>query len=432
MRTLFAFVSALALCASPTAQAERIGVIAPSYSVTQARIAGLSPALQPAWTSYLTRSEAYRAADKAALAAERAPGVVVPAPPEGGNSERSMPLDQPKDWYASTAALGVANNILSFQTPAGGWGKNQPRDRAPRLPGQAYVAGNRSKFLQPGDFDTPEDDNWSYVGTIDNDATVTEIRFLAKVAAALPPEKSEAYRASALRGVEYLLAAQFPNGGWPQVWPLQGGYHDALTLNDNAMVLVAQLMDVVATGGPEFAFVPGALRARAKAAEQAAIAALLQTQIMVQGRKTLWAQQHDALTLAPTTARNYEPASLCSFESASVLIYLMEQAEASAAIKQAIEAGVASLRSLAIEGKAWRKVSEVEGRKLVSQPGAPAVWARFYDASTLRPLFGDRDKSLHDDVSDISLERRNGYAWYGVAPAKALQAYAQWKQRYAQ
>jgi PelA/Pel-15E family pectate lyase len=35
--------------------------------------------------------------------------------------------------------------------------------------------------------------------------------------------------------VRYLLAAQFPNGGWPQVWPLEGGYHDAVTFNDNAV-----------------------------------------------------------------------------------------------------------------------------------------------------------------------------------------------------
>jgi len=34
----------------------------------------------------------------------------------------------------------------------------------------------------------------------------------------------------------YLLAAQFPNGGWPQVWPLEGGYHDAITYNDNAVI----------------------------------------------------------------------------------------------------------------------------------------------------------------------------------------------------
>ena len=93
-----------------------------------------------------------------------------------------MPLDKPAAWYAGDEALIVARNILSFQTPAGGWGKNQPRNVAPRQPGQHWVADGNPKAPTPADFDKP--DAWSYVGTIDNDATTTEIRFLARMAAA--------------------------------------------------------------------------------------------------------------------------------------------------------------------------------------------------------------------------------------------------------
>jgi len=84
-----------------------------------------------------------------------------------------------------------------------------------------------SHYLSPGDFDTPADPSWNYVGTLDNDATTTELQFLAKVIGR--GERHGRYRASFLRGVEYLFAAQLPNGGWPQVWPLEGGYHDAIT-----------------------------------------------------------------------------------------------------------------------------------------------------------------------------------------------------------
>ena len=52
----------------------------------------------------------------------------------------------------------------------------------------------------------------------------TEIQFLARVG----------NHAAVLRGLDYTFAAQFPNGGWPQVWPLEGGYHDAITFNDGA------------------------------------------------------------------------------------------------------------------------------------------------------------------------------------------------------
>ena len=128
------------------------------------------------------------------------------------------------------------------------------------------MTNNRSKYLTLGDFHTPENGNWSYVGTIDNDATITEIRFLAKVIYALSPDQSGAYRDSAVKGLRYLLAAQFPNGGWPQVWPLQGGYHDAYTVNDNAVVAVTDLLIDAASGNENFAFVPDALRQEAKAA----------------------------------------------------------------------------------------------------------------------------------------------------------------------
>jgi hypothetical protein len=62
------------------------------------------------------------------------------------------------------------------------------------------------------------------------------------VAGQAPGAEGEAWRASFLRGVRYLLAAQFPNGGWPQVWPLEGGYHDAITYNDNAVTEAADLL----------------------------------------------------------------------------------------------------------------------------------------------------------------------------------------------
>jgi len=413
-----------------SADAKTIGQIQPAQALTAQRIAALPAVQAQAWAQYLARSQSAMAQDKAVLAQERAALTDLPPVLEGGASEKTMPLDREASWYTSAPALAVAANILSFQTPAGGWGKNQPRNAPPRRLGQAFVTNNKSKFLAPGDFDTPENESWSYVGTIDNDATITEIRFLAKVIAALPSEQAAPYRESAIKGLRYLLAAQFPNGGWPQVWPLQGGYHDAYTVNDNAVVAVTELMFDAAAGTPGFAFVPEALRQEAKAASQRAIDGLLASQLRIQGQPALWAQQYDALSLEPSSARNYEPAALCSAESATVLVFLMRLPQPDARVVQAVHAGVAMLRRLAVEGKAWRKVSDLDGRLLVSAPGAPTLWARYYDIESLKPVFGDRDKSLHDNVADISLERRNGYAWYSTVPHKALQAYASWSQRY--
>ncbi|MEL4179449.1 pectate lyase [Roseateles sp. PN1] len=414
-------------------QAAVIGVNVPAVSLTVARIEMLPLEQRKPWLAYLARSQQQREVDRAALAAERAalpPGSPAPAPPEGGHADKSMPLNQAPAWYASAAARRVADNIVSFQTPAGGWGKNQPRDRPPRLSGQDYVADNNSPRAVAGDFDLAENPRWSYVGTIDNDATITEVRFLAKVAVQLPESDAAPYRASALKGLAYLLAAQFPNGGWPQVWPLQGGYHDAVTLNDNAVVEVAELLGEVGQGATEWGFVPAELRKQALAAEQRAIALLLASQVSIDGRKRIWAQQYDALSLAPVAARNYEPASLCTGESVDVLLYLMRQTQPTAEMKRAVEAGIASLRELAVADVKWARVDDAQGRRLTSKPGAGPLWARYYDALSLKPVFGDRDKTLHDDVNELSLERRNGYAWFGTWPLKALAAYEPWSRRW--
>ena len=58
------------------------------------------------------------------------------------------------------------------------------------------------------------------------------------------------------------------------------------------------------------------------------------------------------------------------------------------------------------------------------------AWARFYQIGTNRPLFGDRDGSIHFDVREISRERREGYAWFSKSPAAALVKYEKWKAKH--
>jgi PelA/Pel-15E family pectate lyase len=403
-----ALLVALTLAFQGSAQAGVVGEMTPAQPLTAERIATLPAPMQGAWRGYLKRSQARMKADEDALAAERG-GKPPPPPPAEGGEPRSMPLDREASWYATAEARHVADVIVSFQTPAGGWGKNQSRAGALRQPGQAYVSHGEG-----------------YVGTLDNGATVTELRFLARVAGQVPEADGKAYRASLLRGVDYLLDAQYPNGGWPQVWPLQGGYHDAVTYNDGAMAAAARLLGVVAAGEGDYAFVPQALRARAGAARDRAVACILATQVVIGGRRTIWSQQHDALGLGPVGARNFEPATLATAESAEILTYLMSLPDPSPEVAAAIRGGVQWLSGAALHDVAWTPVDPVLGRRLVAQPGAGPLWARFYDIASGKPVFGDRDRSIHDDVNDLIPERRNGYAWFNTAPLKVAQAYDRW------
>jgi hypothetical protein len=461
-------VAVLAVAAVVAAQASVVGRNTPAESLTRERVMRLPAAERAAWMEYLRRSEAQMAADKAALAAERLGLKEIPGLPRQGFSARSIPVHREAEFYASDEAKHIGDVILSFQTPGGGWSKNLDMSGVPRQRGQLYATANLAPVEgNADDFDKPHDPAWHYISTLDNDATNTELHFLAELSAALPGKEGDRYRAAALRGFEYLLQAQYPNGGWPQVWPLEGGYHDAITFNDDAVTESAEVLTRVAAaarvtdapsqdelefarlkaspGGPtvglvqaaveDYSFVPAAMRMRAQAAVARALDCILKTQLRVPAEDgkamvlAVWAQQNDPLTLQPVSARNYEMPALSSGESASVVEYLMSLPHPSAAVVRAVDAAAAWFQAHAMEGYAWSGGRNVPGgRTLRPAMEAAPLWARYYSLTTGKPIFGDRDKTIHDDVMELSLERRNGYAWYNSDGKRVLQEYAQWKK----
>lgn len=426
-RLLLACSAALVLTVAAPAVAATIGVNTPARSLTLDRLKEVPASQRAAWAAYIKRSQAQMKADRDSLAAELKPGEAAPPPPTAGSG--NMPLDKDPAWYAGPQARAIADTIVSFQTPAGGWSKNQDRTGPKRLPGQRYGNNAETMELGTGSFDAPTDRFWTFVGTLDNGATTGEMRFLARVQQQLPGKDGDAYRQSILKGVRYLLAGQYPNGGWPQNYPVEGGFHDGVTFNDNAVAEAAMLLADVAEGKPQYAFVPADLRRKAGAASVHALDAILAAQVVVGGKKTAWPQQVDALTLKPISARNYEMRSIASAESSDILVFLMRQPNPSPRVKAAVNAGVAWLKAHAIYGKAFTSVSAEEGRKLIDKPGAGPIWSRNYDIQSGRPIFGDWDKGIYDDVNEISKGRRNGYSWYTTAPQKALDAYAAWKAK---
>ncbi len=412
--------------AAPLAAAT-VGTNPPAQPLTAERIGALPEAQRPAWQDYLARSQRQWQADQDFLQAElKAHALKEVAIPPGGHNA-GLPLDRPAAWYGEAEALRIADNVVSFQTPAGGWSKNLNMTRHARQPGEHFSDGDLSNFLTPTDNDRPLDPHWSYVGTFDNDATTTQLYFLAKVAKAAGPDRGAPYRAAILRGFGYIFASQYPNGGWPQVWPLAGGYHDTITYNDDAMIHVLEVLREATDERGEFAFLPAAVRIQAAQSLTRGLACILATQVVVAGRRTVWCQQNAPLTLAPASARNYEMPAQSSGESAGIVRFLMTLPNPSPEIVTAVHAAAAWFQKTALRNVAYR-FSRAEGRRLVPAPGNGPIWARYYEIGSDRPLFGDRDKSIHDDVSEISPERRNGYAWYGDGPKRTLEHYAKWRQ----
>ena len=397
-----------------------IGTNVPAAPLTHERIATLPATQQTAWKKYLDHSERLRRADQAALQKEMAQrglerSIVAPA----SRGVRSVPLERGADWYAGDEARRIADIVVSFQTPAGGWGKNLDFSKHLREPGEDFTPDNSSRFTGTNDYETSHDVRWSYVGTIDNGATTTQLRYLARMISTGSTNSTRANSRAFERGVEYLLAAQNPNGGWPQVWPLQGGYHDAITYNDGAMLNVLRLMQDIAAGAGDFKFTSRSMRRRAAGSVASGLRCILATQIIVNGQRTVWCQQHDALTLQPASARNYEMPSLCSGESAAIVTFLMDLPEPDSNIVASVRGAVAWFEKTQIRDVAFRKVGG-EGRTLVAAPGAGPLWARYYEIGSDRPIFGERDKTIHDVVDEISRERRDGYAWFTDNPGEVI------------
>ncbi len=321
-------------------------------------------------------------------------------------------LQQPAAWYASAEAAAVATSVRAYQTPEGGWPKN--RDMlAP--PDAAFLAETKFDHRAP---------------TLDNDATTTQIELLARVAIA---QADPASQAAVLPGLDYLLAAQYANGGWPQYYPLIKGYYTHITFNDDTMAEVLGLLRAVAQGAPRYAFVDEARRARAAAAVERGIACILRCQVRQAGRLTAWCAQHDETTFAPAWARHFEPPSLSGSESVGLVKFLMGTEHPSPEIIAAVEGAVAWFKEVPVRGLRVEDFTGSDGRpdcRAVADPTAPPLWARFYELGTNRPIFTGRDKIIHYDFNLIERERRTGYGYFGDWPAGLLaKDYPRWRAK---
>ena len=314
-------------------------------------------------------------------------------------------LRKPDSWFASTEAKQVAAIILSFQCDAGGWPKNTDTIS------KAYD-GDRSKL----------------VPTFDNKATVDELRFMARM---LNATKDETYRKSFDRGLAYVLSAQYPNGGWPQFFPLRKGYWDHVTFNDDAMVRVLQLVREVARE-KTYAFLDAKTRDACQQAFDRGIACILKCQIVVDGKPTVWCAQHDETTLAPAKARKYELPSFSGYESVGIVRLLMSLEKPSPEVRSSIEGAFAWFEAHKVTGLRLVTEKDKDGkdnRVMIPDRQAPALWARFYDLKTGQPFVSDRDGIPKPTLAEIGYERRNGYSWFGEYARDLLaKDYPKWKQ----
>jgi PelA/Pel-15E family pectate lyase len=319
-------------------------------------------------------------------------------------------LDKPEEWYRGDEAQTIAASVLSYQSPLGGWPKDIDTGGAPFTGDPATLRG-----------------------TFDNGATTFELKYLAKMFAAT---KDPRYEQPFLKGLAHILAAQYPNGGWPQYHPPGDDYSRHITFNDGAMArLMFFLRDVAKEDG--YRFVGDDRRASCRAAWDRGVECILNCQVKVNGKLTIWGAQHDEKDFSPRPARTFEPASLAALETIGIVHVLMAVDPPTPRIDAAIDATAAwyeaaKIHGIGVEDRPDPNRSKGYHRVVVKDPTAPPMWARFYEIGTNRPIFADRDGVVRYDLAELGDERRNGYKWYGTWARNFLEKeYPEWKSKRA-
>lgn len=331
-------------------------------------------------------------------------------------------LGQDANWYQSPEAIRIAENVLLYQHPTGGWPKNI----------------NMAQKLSESDKDSIR--NEQAAGgttlsniTIDNDATYTQMRYLAH---AYDATRNARFKEGFLRGVDYLLEAQYVNGGWPQYYPIRKGYSEHITFNDNAMIGVMSLLKDIADQKTPYTFIDQERKTHIAKALDKGLEIILDTQIKVNGSLTAWCAQYDKDDFSPAKARSYEHPSISGSESVNIARYLMQIENPSPLVIEAVESAVHWFEDAAIHGKRLVQQENPDvhrgyERFVVDDPNASPMWARFYEIKTNLPIFSGRDGIIKYSYSEIEHERQVGYSWFGSWPLSLLEEeYPKWRSKH--
>ena len=347
-------------------------------------------------------------------------------------------MSKPGPWFNGKEATRIAENILLYQRNAGGWVKGN----------DYFKEYNEAEKQRISNAKQRRD------CTFDNDATYTELAFLARVYSVTNDVR---YRDAFYRGLDLIFEAQYENGGWPQFYPETDrkwswdnsqwspeGLEHFITYNDDAIVGILSLLKRVADSASGYSFVDAARRTNATKALEKGITCILKSQYYYEGKRLAWPAQVDEVTFAPRWGRTFEPPSIASRESVSIVRFLMSIEHPDVKVTSAIQGAVKWLNDVKIQNMKLQygdtmTVREEKrgvlhrGRRdviIVGDKSGSPLWARFYELNSFRPVFSSRDDTVRYALADISVERRSGYDWYGPWAQELLsREYPEWCNR---
>lgn len=326
-------------------------------------------------------------------------------------------------YYALHQVDKIADNLLLYQRESGGWPTNKHPLRIVSTEERAQAIENKS--LSDASFD--------------NRNIYPQIKYLSQVYLQTGETK---YRDGALKGLRYTLDRQYVNGGWAHSPDrTERAYYRHITIADEVMPGVLGFLREVAAAKPPFEYIDDDLREQAARAVFKGDELLLAMQVRIDGKPAGWAGQYHEKSLKPVKGRAYELPGILAWETVPVLQYLMSIDNPSPDTVAAIQGGIAWLKSVKLNGFRVERVDTAGQRfdfhaadydlVVVDDAQAKPIWARFYDLKTSEPFLANRNGKRVYQLSEVDIERRTGYSWYGYWPERLLQEeYPAWKQRF--
>ena len=215
------------------------------------------------------------------------------------------------DDYYYDCAVRVARCIIKGQLPCGGWNYMFDLESEDSLKGWYATIGRQAWRLE-------EFQHYYGNATFDDEATKHCAEFLLRI---YLEKKDETFGRPLRRAISFMLDSQYPNGGWPQRYPLmyshpfkgKADYTSFITLNDNVMPEnIDFLLQCYQSLGMSHLREP-ILRAMKLMRD-------LQQQPPLSG----WADQYTPFDLRPAHARSYEPRAVNTGTTVSMIFLMMD------------------------------------------------------------------------------------------------------------
>lgn len=315
--------------------------------------------------------------------------------------------------YAPTQYIEIADNFIAYQNEDGGWPKNI--DWLAILNTDSVYACLKESYKR---------------STLDNRNVFPQIEYLSDVYRLSGEER---FKDAALRGLQYLLDTQKDNGGW------RGWDVDAVTFNDDVTTGALELFRNITQGDESFSWLDSDYKKEIQQRFEKGIRMILDCQIIQDGVRTAWAQQHDNETLRPLKARTYELPGITGNESCEIILLLMGIENPSSEVIESVKSAVVWLNKVQIKGLRVQRIPLSEDQIInheypydnvvVEDADAKPIWARYYEVEDNTPFMCTRSGQKVWKLSDVNAERRTGYAWYGYWPEKVLKVYPEWLQK---